>query len=130
MAHPSAFGLICPVETPDDDNIGLVKALASSARTSSPCAADWIPAPKPTDKAWRLVINGVRKGPVDVSSLFDEFRKARLAAATSAETDEARFAIMCVTAWAHSATKEIRVWSDAGRLVRPLLLGGKTYCVR
>lgn len=128
MAHPSAFGLLCPVETPDDDNIGLVKALGSSTRTSTECTVDWIDTLSyETSDTWRLVVNGNRKGFADPDSFFLAFRIARLKAAAEAQTQHGRFSILCVTAWANSGTKDIRVWSDSGRLVRPLLLAGYQY---
>lgn len=129
LAHPSAFGLLCPVETPDDDNIGLVKAFSSSTRTSSACdARSWIPRPESVPGAWRLVVNGLRQpGGVNPAAFFKSFRLARLTAVKNASTPHARFAASCVTAWACTSSREIKVWSDSGRLVRPLLLYGYSH---
>ena len=128
IAHPSAYGFLCPVETPDDDNIGLVKALASSARTSNACDAPWLfSLDFDRSSEWRVVVNGVRRWTANPGSFFRAFREARLKAAREAPTAQDRFATMSVTAWACSHAKEIRVWSDAGRLVRPLLLSGYEY---
>ena len=151
LPQPSAYGLKCPVETPDDEKIGLVLSLGATARTSSDCPdlMEWLPMPDClfSDNAkWVVVVDGLRIGKVEDSSEYRRcFRDAQLRRFSEFggnSWSEAAFGVACVTCFTRSgecsgecgvacrghcpgsqSVGEIRIRSDSSRLVRPLLVG-------
>ncbi len=63
--HPTHYGRICPIETPEGPNIGLINSLATHARINK---YGFIESP------YRRVKNGVPQEQVDYLSAMEEFR--------------------------------------------------------
>src|SRR3712207_6609933 len=76
--HPSHYGRMCPIETPEGPNIGLIGSLASFARINS---FGFIETP------YRRVVNGVVTDQIDylTASEEDEFLVAQANAPLNAD---------------------------------------------
>jgi len=61
--HPTHYGRVCPIETPEGPNIGLINSLATYARTNS---YGFLESP------YRKVINGVVTNEIEYLSAIDE----------------------------------------------------------
>ena len=122
LPHGSAYGMLCPVYAVDDENIGLVKAVAATARTSERCSADWVPPPD-EDGAWTLVVDGHRRGRLACPEAYAAaFGRARMRALRAAARSEGGprivFAVAGTTCAQRTSDREVWVRGDAGRLVR------------
>ena len=80
--HPSHYGRMCPIETPEGPNIGLIGSLASFARVN---AFGFIETP------YRKVVDGVVTDQIDYLTADEEDRYI-VAQANAKLDDEARFA--------------------------------------
>jgi DNA-directed RNA polymerase subunit beta len=80
--HPSHYGRMCPIETPEGPNIGLIGSLASFARINS---FGFIETP------YRRVINGVVSETIDYLTASEEDEYV-VAQANAPLTPDARFA--------------------------------------
>lgn len=126
MLHPSQWGIIDPVDTPDGANIGLHKHMAISAQISSGCSSReiirWIAKhtsfkrllesePEYLANTTKIMVNGAWIGntpePEDAISLMREYKRLGLI--------PSQFSIH----W-HIDTNVIYVYTDAGRLYRPI----------
>jgi DNA-directed RNA polymerase subunit beta len=76
--HPTHYGRVCPIETPEGPNIGLINSLAAYARTN---AYGFLETP------YRRVIDGVVTDQVDYLSAIEESRY--IIAQANARLDEA-----------------------------------------
>jgi DNA-directed RNA polymerase subunit beta len=63
--HPTHYGRVCPIETPEGPNIGLINSLATYARTNS---YGFLETP------YRKVIDGVVTDQIDYLSAFEEVK--------------------------------------------------------
>jgi DNA-directed RNA polymerase II subunit RPB2 len=126
LLHPSQWGLIDPVDTPDGGNVGLQKHLAISASVSSGCSGypliQWLRlhtqmrllaecTPLLLARQTKVFVNGnwigVVSKPREVLQLFKEYRRSGLLSVyTSIQWDIKETAIF--------------IYSDAGRLCRPV----------
>jgi DNA-directed RNA polymerase subunit beta len=61
--HPTHYGRICPIETPEGPNIGLISSLATYARVND---FSFIETP------YRKVVNGIATGVIEYLSALDE----------------------------------------------------------
>lgn len=75
--HPTHYGRICPIETPEGQNIGLINSLSTYARINK---YGFIESP------YRKVVNGVVTSEVDYLSAIEESKY--VVAQASAELDE------------------------------------------
>jgi DNA-directed RNA polymerase subunit beta len=80
--HPSHYGRMCPIETPEGPNIGLIGSLASYARIN---AFGFVETP------YRKVVDGVVTDQIDYLTATEEDRYV-VAQANSPLTDDKRFA--------------------------------------
>ena len=79
--HPSHYGRICPIETPEGPNIGLIVSLSSYARVNE---YGFIETP------YRVVRNGQVTGEIRFLSAFDE-KKSPIAQANAELTPDGKF---------------------------------------
>ena len=79
--HPTHYGRICPIETPEGPNIGLINSLATYARVNK---YGFIESP------YRKVVDGKVSKEVDYLSAMDE-AKYTIAQANAPLTNEGRF---------------------------------------
>jgi len=86
--HPTHYGRICPIETPEGPNIGLINSLATYARVNK---YGFIETP------YRKVVNGKVSGEVAYLSAIEE-AKHHVAQANVALTKDGKFAEEMVTA--------------------------------
>ncbi|ROZ63474.1 DNA-directed RNA polymerase subunit beta [Kocuria soli] len=94
--HPSHYGRMCPIETPEGSNIGLIGSLATYARINP---FGFIETP------YRRVVNGVVTDDVVYLTADDE-RGAVIAQANAPLTDDLRFAEDAVLARASDGSGE------------------------
>ncbi len=80
--HPTHYGRVCPIETPEGPNIGLINSLALYARTND---YGFIETP------YRRVIDGKVSSEIDYLSAIDEAQYV-IAQANAALDDKGRFA--------------------------------------
>ena len=80
--HPSHYGRMCPIETPEGPNIGLIGSLASYGRVN---AFGFVETP------YRKVVDGVVTDEVDYLTADEEDRFV-IAQANAPLTDDMRFA--------------------------------------
>ena len=130
LPHGSAYGMLCPVYAVDDENIGLIKAVAATARTSERASLAWVPpADGGADATWFLVVDGQRCGriscPVAYAAAFSRERVRAVRAAVRSGDGRAVFVAAGVTCAQRTADREVWVRGDAGRLVRPLMVVGR-----
>lgn len=130
LPHGSAYGMLCPVYAVDDENIGLIKAVAATARTSERASLAWVPPPDGgADATWSLVVDGQRCGRISCPAAYAAaFARERIRAVRGAVRSgdvRAVFAAAGVTCAQRTADREVWVRGDAGRLVRPLLVAGR-----
>ena len=78
--HPTHYGRVCPIETPEGPNIGLINSLATYARTNK---YGFLESP------YRKVIDGVITDEVDYLSAIEE-GKYVIAQANAATTEDGR----------------------------------------
>ena len=76
--HPTHYGRVCPIETPEGPNIGLINSLATYARTNS---YGFLESP------YRKVIDGLVSDDIEYLSAIEE--SEYVIAQASATTDEA-----------------------------------------
>ncbi|MCP5208632.1 MAG: DNA-directed RNA polymerase subunit beta [Hahellaceae bacterium] len=76
--HPTHYGRVCPIETPEGPNIGLINSLATYARTNS---YGFLESP------YRKVVNGTVTDDIEYLSAIEE--SEYVIAQASASTDEA-----------------------------------------
>ena len=130
LPHGSAYGMLCPVYAVDDENIGLIKAVAATTRTSDRCSLDWAPPAddRETD-TWVLVVDGQRCGtlacPTAYAAAFSRARMRAVRAAVRAGNARGVFEAAGATCAQRSTDREVWVRGDAGRLIRPLLVVGR-----
>ena len=79
--HPTHYGRICPIETPEGPNIGLINSLAAYARTNQ---YGFLETP------YRKVVDGRITGEIEYLSAIDE-AKFVIAQANSKVDDDGRF---------------------------------------
>ena len=104
--HPSEFGYLCPVHTPDGDKVGLTRYLAAGCVVSKECdPAPWVELARSTPGALRLSVNGL---PVDV---FVDWHKLRSA------LDAKRDAASAAQPTLQRRGDDVYLWCDAGRLL-------------
>lgn len=125
----SHFGYICPVDTPDGENCGLVKNLALLAKVTT-ASEDSLLLSKldglamkelglftitemnRDESTWVVILNGKIAGGVkDAKKFAEDFKFLR----RTGKID--RF----VSIFEDPIDRIIDIWSDAGRLVRPLI---------
>ncbi|MCQ2976588.1 MAG: DNA-directed RNA polymerase subunit B [archaeon] len=122
--HPTQFGKICPNETPEGPNCGLVKNLALMCKISEGFEPEdveriisnvegFISNPKEYSQGAKIYINGKLIGAVEAPIEFtEEMRLKRRAGEINHE--------MNITYYEEN--NEIYVFTDAGRARRPLIL--------
>jgi DNA-directed RNA polymerase subunit beta len=76
--HPTHYGRVCPIETPEGPNIGLINSLACYARTNK---FGFLESP------YRKVTNGVATDKVDYLSAMEESRNAIAQASASMDAN-------------------------------------------
>ena len=96
--HPTHYGRVCPIETPEGPNIGLINSLATYARTNS---YGFLESP------YRKVVDGVVTDEIEYLSAIEEsnFVIAQASAATGRDRSTGRRA-------GHRAASE-RIYRDA-----------------
>ncbi len=123
--HPTHFGMICPAETPEGHQVGIVKNMAVFARISTKtpmrvvrCAIEQLDAFHPFESIYdhpdwaRVFINGVVVGCTDdPTGLVRQFRERRVQGVFNLETS-ASFV---------KEENEVVVYCDEGRMLRPFL---------
>ena len=116
--HPSAFGFVCAVETPEGGSIGLINHLALYARISCLSEAKvQLPLAAMTTGSVAVFLNGVPVGHMPRGGqalLMDMKAIGSLPATLSCRVD---------------AEGDLWVFTDAGRLLRPLLYHGRRVWV-
>src|SRR5690606_3460795 len=85
--HPTHYGRVCPIETPEGPNIGLINSMATYARTND---YGFLESP------YRRVIDGVVSTEIDYLSAIDEGQFV-IAQASAALDKEGRFTESLVT---------------------------------
>jgi DNA-directed RNA polymerase II subunit RPB2 len=126
LLHPTQWGLVCPIDTPDGGNVGLHKHLAITALISSGCSAtnmiEWFKSRGlrileecEFDEMYgytKLFVNGAWIGILeDPSYIVDEFKLHRRNGLISPFN---------TIQW-DIKNKELQVCTDSGRLMRPIL---------
>ena len=137
LLQGTAFGRFCPLKTPDSERLGLVKSLSLSAHVTSRTwqseahdalvkhARDfWTLDAADGPSSALLMINGDPVGRVsDAAGKAAELVGVRRTAQTrlgDLMRATAASVALCPSATA-TATAELRVWTDEGRIVRPLM---------
>jgi DNA-directed RNA polymerase subunit beta len=96
--HPTHYGRICPIETPEGPNIGLINSLATYARVNK---YGFIETP------YRRVVDGKVTGEVKYLSAIEE-SKHHIAQANVALTKDARFADEVVVVRHHGDVLQVQ----------------------
>jgi DNA-directed RNA polymerase subunit B len=130
--HPTQFGRVCPVETPEGANVGLVKNLALSAIISVTVPVDYVmehlrrlrmigvaeASAEVRTYYWRVFLGGALVGYVEDGREF--VRKLREMRRSGELNPEVNFAI--VEPKDERGTRRIYINTGAGRVLRPLIV--------
>ena len=127
--HNTHWGMVCPAETPEGQAVGLVKNMALMAYITTGTAqvpvmefleefstenlTDILPSVIAEPNTCKIFVNGNWVGiHRDAKALVDTFRSLRRMVDIDAEVSIVR----------DIAAKEVRVYTDAGRICRPLFI--------
>jgi DNA-directed RNA polymerase beta subunit len=100
--HPTHYGRVCPIETPEGPNIGLINSLAVYARTNR---YGFLETP------YRRVVDGVVTDEIEYLSAIDEGQYVIAQASTRPSTTRA----VLLTSWCNVRHHE-RIHDEAGRM--------------